>query len=205
MRRNALLKPVLATATAMLALSIAPAQAALVTCGDAALGVRVSVVDPGLAGGYCYAQQGNLKNSDIAALGLTQLGKEVVAAGDVASSLLDFTADSARTSGTWSIAAAPWTSWTHLYLGLHFGNGTSAADSSPDSFIVELSRPDPHGTWALSGTATYKANGLSNLYLLASDSCTSCGRLPPNSVPEPAPLGLLAAAAMAALLTRRKA
>ncbi len=188
--------------TALMGLSFwSTAMSAVISCGDTDLGTRVALVGGGLQQGYCHAQEGNLTNADISTLGLVQLGKEVAQNGDVASTLLDFTiSNSARTTGNWRIDSGTWNSWDHLYLGLHFGGGSSAANASPDSFVVELARPGSAGTWTLSGPDNFRATGLSNIYLLAR-SPTHTRLTEPQSVPEPtglalATLGLLAVAGM---------
>lgn len=192
---------------AVLALALAafaPAQAATVTCGDPDLGVRITVVDPGLEGGYCHAQTGNLQNSQIAELGLTLLAKEESRFGDVASALLDYTANGDRDAGTWTIDASRWGGWERLFLGFHFGGAGDTERTNPDSFIVELARGTSTGTWALSGTSAYRSNGLSNIYLLSRGMCMDCS-VPPADVPEPATPALVAAGLLAAAARRRRA
>ncbi len=205
--------PALSTAAPLAAVFLAtlsltsPAQAAAVSCGNAALGVRQVVVDPALAGGYCHAQDGNLQNADIDALGLTLLAKEVTSAGDVASPWLGYTANGAGTSGTWTLDAQRWNLWERLFLGFHFGGGGPQAHSNPDSFVVELARADSTGQWRLTGPSGFKANALSNIYLMGLGPCTNCGPLVPSGqpVPTPSPLALLAAAGVVAgLLSLRR-
>lgn len=53
---------------AVVSLSAMSAQAALVYCGTPEVGIRYTAVDPALPDGYCYTQEGNLQNSDIAAI-----------------------------------------------------------------------------------------------------------------------------------------
>ncbi len=181
------------------------AMAATVSCGDSHLGVRLAMVDPGLPQGLCYAQEGNLTSADFGSLGLTQLAKEIAADGDVASALLNFTLNGARTAGTWTIDGGAWSSWEHLYLGLHFGGGGTAANVSPDSFVVELARPGNSGTWSLSGTGAFRATGLSNIYLLARAPVNPSQPASLLSVPEPSGLALTALGLLAVAGLRRKA
>lgn len=195
-------KSILATALTGLLWS-ATTTAATVACGDSLLGVRVAIVDQGLPQGLCHAQEGNLTSADIGALGLSQLAKEIAANGDVASTSLNFTMNSARTAGTWAIDSGAWSDWEHLYLGLHFGGGGTASSVSPDSFVVELARLGSAGTWSLSGTADFRATGLSNIYLLA--RAPSTGQPASGlSVPEPSGLALAALGLLMATGLRRK-
>jgi len=173
------------------------AQAAEVSCGNSTLGIRVVDVDPALVGGYCYAQNGNLQNVDIANLGLSLIEKDVATeTGSGTSGVLLFTTDSAqRLSGTWSFSASLWNTWDRLFLGFHFGGAGNTTLSNPDSFIVELADPDALGRWELTGTNA-SLNGLSNIYLI--------GKGNGGQVPEPGVLALLAAGLIAAGVARRR-
>lgn len=176
------------------------ASAAQVSCGNSTLGVRLTVVDPGLVGGFCYAQSGNLQQADITSLGLTQLDKSS------ANGIINYTSPGA-TSGTWSFPLSTWANWGRLFLGFHFGNNTGAGNlGDPDSFIIELAPVDISGTWQLTGTNA-ALNGLSDIYLLARDGgtfCTNPGACP-RTVPEPSPLALFGLLLLAPLFVRRRA
>lgn len=173
------------------------AQSAVVTCGDATLGVRVTVVDPGLPGGYCYAQLGNLQDADIANLGLSLIEKDSTALGLLGGDLRG--SGHNANSGTWSFGADLWDDWSRLFIGFHFGNAGDFESTNPDSFIVELARPDIMGTWELAGTGA-RLNGLSNLYLLGVND----GSPPPNEIPEPTTLALVGLGLLGAGAARRR-
>ncbi len=187
-------------------LSLGSAQAASVDCGNNLLGVRIVTIDPGLVGGYCYAQVGNLQNTDITGLGLNLIEKDVVAdgAGPATSGNLTYTIGGNQ-FGTWAINASLWNSWEHLYLGFHFGGGGNTTPDNPDSFIVELARPNTSGTWALGGLNA-QLNGLSNIYLISKTPCTTnCGGGGGGGgAPEPASLALAGLALAAAAAVRRR-
>jgi hypothetical protein len=168
------------------------ASAVAVSCGG--VGNRTVTVDPALAGGLCYSQTGNLQNADIDALGFTLIEKDVIPAGGDGG-LLTYTLTSSS-SGNWGVSEDAWESFDRLFLAFHFGGGGDTAEDNPDSFIVELSRSDNSGTFALGGTEPFQLNGLSNLYLLGLDGTTD--------VPEPGSLALLGLGLLGIGLARRK-
>lgn len=172
-----------------------------VICGGPS-GIRVTAVDPGLVGGLCATGIGNLQNSDISALGMTEIEKDV-APGGQNTGLLQY---SGSLAGSWSIASSAWSSWQRVFLGFHFGGGDNNNDTciaagtcagNPDWFVVELLRPTTAGTWVLGPVADPQVadlRDLSNIYLLGKDACTSnCGGVI-IEVPEPASLALVGVA-----------
>ena len=187
--------------------SITAVQAAEVSCGNAALGIRVVTIDPALDGGLCHAVNGNLDplftttNGDKflsvptlpSATSLKLIGKEKV--GDAADDpLLGYTIAGDQ-FGTWSVAASAWTSFDRLFLGFHFGGGGDKDSTNPDSFVIELAAMDTAGDWALTGPNA-KLTGLSNVYLFATEG-------PGRQVPEPGTLALAGVAILGALALRR--
>jgi len=191
----------------------AAANSAVITCGGPS-GIRVVTVDPGLAGGVCYTQTGNLQNADYANVilgGVAEVDKDTTGdfpSGDNSEGALQFTRTTSS-SGNWSFAESLWDSWSRLFIGFHFGNG----GGDPDSFVIELAARDDFGTYALGPTS--QLNGLSNIYLLGvrcttGNNCNppeECAPGTPNcgpSVPEPGSLTLLGLGALAAGLFRRR-
>lgn len=178
------------------------ANAAAVTCGDGALGIRLTAVDPGLVGGLCYAQLGNLDPGfygagntlfDIGSTTLTLLGKEEVGQAD-SSPLLGYTIGGDQ-YGTWTVGESAWNSWSRIMLGFHFGGAKNEVNTNPDSFVVELAPTDNSGSWALTGPEAVKLTGLSNIYLFG---------VGPQDVPEPALLGLVGLALVGFAGARRR-
>lgn len=179
------------------------ANAAVVTCGDETLGIRLTAVDPGLTDGLCFAQLGNLDPDfygpgntlfNVGSTTLTLIGKEVVEDGDASSLLLGYTIDGNQ-FGTWTVSESAWNSWSRVMLGFHFGGGGDQLDRNPDSFVIELAPTDNLGSWALTGPDAVKLTGLSNIYLFG---------VGPQDVPEPAMLALVGLALLGFSGARRR-
>lgn len=183
----------------------ASADANPVTCGNAAIGTRTVTVDPALAGGYCFAQIGNLQAADITALGLSQVEWDVVPPDVITADSTGqlFYTMTTSTSGTWSFSASLWSSYESLYIAFHYGGGDNqcannnscaTATGNPDSFVLQLDPNSPVnalgrvvGTYVL-GNGDLR--GLSNIYLLGVP-CPAGQTCNPTEVSEPATLALL--------------
>lgn len=181
---------------------LAAAQAATVYCPNGTGGSltaptsgRYVAVSNAAYPGDCYFQSGNLQNADIAALGLTTVDKNGTS-GSAAGSLLGSGFPGGSTSGTWALASNLWSTYTNLYLGFHFGNGSG----DPDSFVVQLDRNKLSGSWSLNAIAPAGLNGLSNYYLLTGPGTPP----PPGTVPEPGSLALVGLALLTTALVRRR-
>lgn len=182
---------------------LAVAQAATVYCPNGTGGSltaptsgRYVAVSNASFPGSCYYQSGNLQNSHIAALGMTTVDKNGTS-GAAAGSLLGGGFPGGSTAGTWALASNLWSTYTNLYLGFHFGNGSG----DPDSFVVQLERNQLSGTWSLNAIAPAGLNGLSNYYLLTGPGTPP----PPGTVPEPGSLALVGLALLATVVVRRRA
>lgn len=193
-------------------------QAALVVCGDASLGVRVTTVDPAKdPNGLCYAGLTNLGDGQL----VTLLDSLTGDTGDVG--LID--RDEANTNGddllitgvggtegTWSFTASLWNSYERLFLYFHFGDAQDdpglTSETDPDIFIVELMSPDAMGDW-LFGPSTAKLTGLSNIALLWQGLVEGNGNGNgngggPGGLPEPSTVGLIGLGMLAIGALRRR-
>jgi PEP-CTERM motif len=192
----------LSFATALLSLAAA-SQAVTVYCPNGSGGSltaptsgRYVAVSNGSYPGSCYYQSGNLQSTDIAALGLTTVDKNGTS-GSSPGALLASGFVGGSTSGTWQMTSNLWTSYTNLYLGFHFGNGSG----DPDSFVVQLEQNKLSGSWSLNAIAPAGLNGLSNYYLLTGPGTPP----PPGRVSEPGTLALAGLALLAGATLRRRA
>ncbi|MDE2371273.1 MAG: PEP-CTERM sorting domain-containing protein [Burkholderiales bacterium] len=97
--------------------------------------------------------------------------------------------------GTYSLDSSLWSSYSTLYIGFHFGNGSG----NPDSFIIQLAQDNSSGNWSFNPASI--ANGISNFYLLGVPS----GVTPPiGNTPEPASLGLVSLGILGAAFARKR-
>lgn len=196
---------------ALAAISGAVSAGALVTCGNAGLGLRQFQVNPALVGGFCYAQNGNFNGDDFTFIlpNAVVLDKDT-AFPDAGDALIVSALSNSNTAGNWSFNAALWNSYDRLFLAAHYGGGGNTPSDNPDSFIVELEPFDASGTFALVGVGI-QLTGLSNLYLVGircqeRENC-NCPINDPNcgdiDIPEPGTLLLLGLGALG-LATRRR-
>lgn len=64
-----------------------------------------------------------------------------------------------KSSGTWSLAASLWNSYSNLYLYFHFGNGPASNPAyNPDWFIVQLTAGSTTGSWSVNPTKLTLSN-----------------------------------------------
>lgn len=191
---------VVSAAFAGVAMAVGGAHAASVNCPNGALSGRYVNVTSAKAGGYCYYQNGNLQNSDISSLGLTLIEKDV-APGGQGTGKLDYSQNGQGTQGTWSILdSSLWTTYAKLYVAFHFGGGSG----TPDSFVVELDKPQASGTWEFFAIAPQTLNALSNIYLLGSGTGGGGGGGGGGSTPEPGSVALVALGLLGFVATRRR-
>jgi len=194
-----------AAAFSMLLMAGAGVQAATVYCPNGPGGAltaptsgRYVEVTNAANPGVCQYKDGNLQNADITAAGFTLVDKNG-SEGSEPGLFLSSGFPGGSTSGTWAfdltVDPNPWASYDHLYLAFHFGNG----GGSPDSFVVELQNGQTSGDWKFLAVDPQKVNGLSNYYLLA-----TTGDVPPDEIPEPAPIALMGLALAGIALARRR-
>lgn len=183
------------------------ASAAAVTCGSTnASYLRLLSVDPGLPGGLCYTQLGNLSAADaVGAIGTgTVLLDKDQQSDDLATHESWLTGYAAALSGTWTVSASAWSGYERLFLGFHFGHGGSGGESNPDSFIVELARDSLSGSWSLGGDGA-KLNNLSHIDLFGFGEPLLITTQAVTAVPEPASVALvLLALGLSGVAARRR-
>jgi hypothetical protein len=199
-----------AAVAAFAGLGASGAQAAIIICGDPALGLRVTTVDPGKDCTYAGLQNPgdpqleDLLDSIIGSTDATLIERDTA---DSNGGSLVITGQGLN-SGTWNIAPSVWDGDGRVFLYFHFGdaqdNPGSGSTTDPDTFIVELMEADTSGTWSFGGG---KLTGLSNIALLhtgANGNGNGNGGGSGGPVPEPATLALVGLGLLGAAVVRRR-
>lgn len=196
-------KMTLLSAALAMSMFAGSAQAAVIECGNSALGLRTTTVNPALS--CTYAGLDNLGDLQLVTLLNSIIASDTSTLVDRDDSnsdgegLLSITGVGG-TSGGWSFESSVWDDYARVFLYFHFGDSqdepgpTSTTD--PDIFIVELASANLEGSWEFSGQ-----QGLSNIALLGAGEGGGGGD---DEIPEPGVLFLMGAGLLGLGLARRR-
>lgn len=164
------------------------ANAALIACQQISTTNNYMQVDDGYVQSCIDAGVGNVNGNALTDDFLTaNPGSGLVGIGDGA---FTQSQSATQTTGTFSLDSNLWNQWSDIAIGFKFGTG-----NQPDEwFVYTLQDLVSAGSWTFINVGG-KGGGLSHIQLYGSG--------PTTTVPEPGPLGLLAAGMAGLVLLRR--